>query len=73
MFSTLIKQQLLPCKTASWRKSSDESGALRIPWVWNVLSDTALPRRDNRVAARSQLSKRKGSLETSMVLNHGAL
>lgn len=38
-----------------------------------MLSDTALPRRDNRVSARSQSFKGKGSLETSAVLNHGAL
>lgn len=77
VFSTLIKQQLQPCKTASWRKSTNESGVPRISCVqeqvWNVLSDTALPRRDSRVPARSQLCKGKGSLETSVVLNHAAL
>lgn len=77
VFSTLIKQQLLPCKTASWRKRSDESDSPRISGVqeqvWNVLSDTALPWWDGGVPARSQSCKGKGSLEKSVVLNHGVL
>lgn len=38
-----------------------------------MLSDTALPRRDNGVPARSQSCEGKGSLEKSVVLTHGAL